>query len=134
LLGLPLLLLGVVSITEILSLVMPTLILFGLGFGIFTVGGVSLLMAVNSDEKAGSYLALWSVVQLVARGAGIAAGGVIRDVALSLSDEFSLAYASVFIIEAVGLFVSIWLLARVNVATFARAPRVGAAEVLAGVD
>lgn len=131
LLGLPLLLLGFVSLREALPMVMPTLIFFGLGFGIFTVGGMSLLMAMNQEEKAGAYLALWSVIQLISRGAGIAAGGIIRDVSLSLSGSFSVAYASVFMIEAVGLFVSIWLLRRVGVAAFATKARVSAAEVLA---
>jgi len=134
LLGLPLLLLGFVSLREALPMVMPTLIFFGLGFGIFTVGGMSLLMAMNQEEKAGAYLALWSVIQLISRGAGIAAGGIIRDVGLSLSGSLSVAYASVFMIEAAGLFVSIWLLRRVGVAAFATKARVSAAEVLAAAD
>ena len=71
LLGVALLGLAVISLRESLSYVMPALVTFGFGFGIFTVGGVSLLMAMNVEEQAGSYLALWSVVQLVARGAGI---------------------------------------------------------------
>ena len=74
-------------------MVMPTLILFGFGFGIFTVGGVSLLMAMNQEEKAGAYLALWSVIQLISRGAGIAAGGIIRDVGLAITGSYSAAYA-----------------------------------------
>jgi MFS transporter, BCD family, chlorophyll transporter len=134
LLGTPLLLLGVVALREALPLVRPTLVFFGLGFGIFTVGGVSLLMAVNREEEAGTYLALWSVVQLVSRGAGIAAGGIVRDVALALSGEFRVAYASVFIIEAVGLFVAIWLLRRVDVSTFARRAHHSAVEALAAAE
>ncbi len=134
LLGLPLLLLGAVALREALPMVMPTLIFFGLGFGIFTVGGVSLLMAVNQESQAGTYLALWSVIQLISRGAGIAAGGIVRDVALSLTGSYSAAYAAVFIIEAGGLFVSIWLLQRVGVAAFASKARVSAADVLAAAD
>jgi BCD family chlorophyll transporter-like MFS transporter len=134
LLGLPLVLLGVVALREALPMVMPALILFGLGFGVFTVGGVSLLMAMNQEDKAGAYLALWSVIQLISRGAGIAAGGIIRDVGLSISGSLSVAYAGVFIIEAAGLFVSIWLLRRVGVAAFATKARVSTAEVLAAAD
>ncbi|MGQ9767285.1 MAG: BCD family MFS transporter [Anaerolineae bacterium] len=133
-LALPLLALGVASLTQALPAVRPILVLFGLGFGIFTVGGVSLLMAVNTEQCAGAYLALWSVIQLVARGAGIAMGGVIRDVALAASGQFSVAYASVFIIEAVGLFVCIWLLMRVDVPAFARQARLQPAEVLAAAE
>ena len=115
LLGLPLTLLSVVALLGLPSLVMPVLILFGLGFGIFTVGGVSLLMAMSGEERAGSYLALWSVIQLVARGAGIAAGGAIRDLALALTGSFGAAYAAVFAVEALGLFAAIALLRRVDV-------------------
>jgi BCD family chlorophyll transporter-like MFS transporter len=119
-LGSGLFLLGVIAVREMLSAIMPVLVVFGLGFGIFTVGGVSLLMAMCADEQAASYLALWSVVQLVSRGAGIAAGGLIRDVALSLSSEYSVAYASVFLIASLGVLLSIALLRRADVGGFAQ--------------
>ncbi|MCX7706625.1 MAG: BCD family MFS transporter [Anaerolineae bacterium] len=131
LLALPILALGAASLAENLTAVRPILVLFGVGFGVFTVGGVSLLMAVNTEEHAGAYLALWSVIQLVARGAGIAMGGVIRDAALAASGQFAVAYASVFLIEGLGLLVCIWLLARVDVPAFARQARLRTAEVLA---
>ena len=85
LLAAPLALLGFASLNEALPWVRPTLILFGLGFGVYTVGGVSLLMAMSRERQAASYLALWSMIQLVTRGAGIASGGLIRDLALRLS-------------------------------------------------
>lgn len=134
LLGTSLVLLGVVSLRGALPMVMPTLVTFGLGFGIFTVGGVSLLMAMNQEDKAGAYLALWSVIQLIARGAGIATGGVVRDLALAATGEFSLAYATVFLVEAGGLFLSIWLLRRVGVAAFTVQSRLAQAEFLATID
>jgi BCD family chlorophyll transporter-like MFS transporter len=118
-LGSGLFLLGVIALRAMLSAVMPVLVIFGFGFGIFTVGGVSLLMAMSVDEQAAIYLALWSVVQLVARGAGIAAGGVVRDAALALSNELSVAYAAVFLIESLGILLSIALLRRVNIKGFA---------------
>jgi BCD family chlorophyll transporter-like MFS transporter len=118
LLGLPLFCLGITSLLETLSLVMPVLIAFGFGFGVFTIGGVSLLMAMSAETQAGSYLALWSVVQLVARGTGIAAGGLIRDAALTITDQFHTAYAIVFVIEALGVLASIPLLRQVDIAGF----------------
>jgi BCD family chlorophyll transporter-like MFS transporter len=59
---------------------------------------------------------------------------VIRDVALAASGQFSVAYASVFLIEAAGLLVCIWLLVRVDVPAFARQARVRSAELLAAVE
>ena len=117
--GVAFLLLGVVSLLETLPLIAPMLVALGAGFGIFTVGGVSLLMAMSTEELASSYLALWSVLHLFGRGTGIAMGGVVRDVALTLSGQFNMAYAVVFIFEAVGLFAGIVLLRRVDVKGFA---------------
>ena len=119
LLGTPVVLLGVASALRMQSLIVPVLLLFGIGFGVFTVGGVSLLMAMSRPAQAASYLALWSMVQLVSRGLGIAMGGVIRDVALAVTGAFSSAYAILFIIEGLGLFLCIWLLVRVDVKGFA---------------
>jgi BCD family chlorophyll transporter-like MFS transporter len=119
LLSIPLFLLSAASLFEVLPLVMPVLIAFGFGFGIFTIGGVSLLMAMSVEQQAGSYLALWSVVQLVARGAGIAAGGIVRDLALAFTDQFSVAYAALFVVEALGILMSTLLLRRVDIEGFA---------------
>ena len=134
--GAPLLLLSIAAAAESLPLIVPSLVVFGFGFGVFTVGGVSLLMAMTADEKAGAYLALWSVIQLVARGAGIAAGGLLRDVALSLSGTFATAYAVVFSTEALGLWACIGLLRRVDVQGFAssRGLNTGREDTLVSFD
>ena len=134
-LALPLLGLGAASAGQSYSPIRPLLVLFGLGFGVFTVGGVSLLMAMSREGRAGVYLGLWSVIQLVGRGAGIAAGGLLRDVTLSLTGGFAEAYASVFWIEALGALACIWLLGRVDVSGFAgERGQVGRAEALAAAD
>ena len=101
-------------------LITPALIVFGLGFGVYTVGGVSLLMAMTADSRAGAYLGLWTMTQLVSRGAGIGLGGLLRDLGLALTGSPALAYAGVFILEAVGLGVCIWLVARLDTVGFAR--------------
>lgn len=118
--AIPLALLGVVALTRMQALLIPVLVLFGFGFGIYTVGAISLLMAMTLDQHAGAYLGLWSVAQLVFRGVGIAVGGILRDVVLVLTGSFSLAYAAVFMLEAVGLLACIFLLARIDVKGFAR--------------
>lgn len=135
LLALPLFALGAASWIESLPLVRPTLMIFGLGFGVFTVGGVSLLMAMSVEGRAGAYLGLWSVILLVARGAGIAAGGILRDLALGLTRSLPSAYALVFWVEAVGAILSIGLLLRANVAGFAMSrPSASTTEALSAAD
>lgn len=127
LLALPVVLLSVAAWRESLSMVVPGLFLFGIGFGVFTVGGVSLLMAVNTAEEAASYLALWSVIQLVSRGLGIAAGGLVRDLVNTWSSQINVAYAAVFLVEAVGLLIAIWLLLRVDIRGFVEEHRANVA-------
>ncbi|HMQ31008.1 MAG TPA: BCD family MFS transporter [Chloroflexaceae bacterium] len=133
--GLPLALLGVVSLAEAEALLVPVLFLFGLGFGIYTVGAVSLLMAMTADHRAGAYLGLWTVAQLLFRGVGVFLGGFVRDVAYLASGSFPVAYASVFLLEAVGLAVCAVLIVRVDVPGFARrAAPVPAASLAAAAE
>ncbi|MBC8075159.1 MAG: BCD family MFS transporter [Chloroflexales bacterium] len=117
--ALPLALLGAVAIGEMQWLLIPALFLFGLGFGIYTIGALSLLMAMTSDHHAGAYLGLWTVAQLVFRGGGIALGGAGRDALLWLSGSFGVAYGGVFLLEAVGLLLCIPLLFQSDVRSFA---------------
>ena len=119
LLAFPLVAIGGSAWTANLAVVRPLLVLFGIGFGIFTAGGVSLLMAMSTEKQAAAYLGLWSVIQLVSRGAGIAAGGLLRDAALAVTGSFTSTYGIVFWVEALGALSCIWLLRRVDVAGFA---------------
>lgn len=112
------LLLAGVSALQLKFAILPVLVFFGVSFGIFTVGGVALLMAMSRDEQAATYLALWSTIQLVFRGVGIAFGGILRDITLYITDDFSIAYALVFLVEALGLYACIFILSRLNVAGF----------------
>ncbi|PDW03042.1 MFS transporter [Candidatus Viridilinea mediisalina] len=135
--ALPLALLGFVSLTKAEILLIPTLFLFGVGFGIYTIGAVSLLMAMTSDSRAGAYLGLWTIAQLLFRGIGIFLGGVIRDVAYIITQSYTIAYASVFFLEAIGLFACIILILKVDVPSFARSVgnvRTPAANLAAAVD
>jgi MFS transporter, BCD family, chlorophyll transporter len=132
--ALPLALLGGVALAEARALLIPVLFLFGLGFGIYTVGAVSLLMAMTADRRAGAYLGLWTVAQLLFRGIGVFLGGFVRDLAYLASGSYSVAYASVFLLEAVGLAACALLIIRVDVPGFVRinrAPAVPAATLAA---
>jgi BCD family chlorophyll transporter-like MFS transporter len=121
--ALPLALLALVSFLQLQMLLVPVLVFFGFGFGIYTVGAVSLLMAMTSDKRAGAYLGLWSMAQLIFRGIGIFLGGAMRDVMLNTTGSMTIAYGTVFLLEAIGLFACIALLLRVDVPGFARQTR-----------
>ncbi len=131
--ALPLAMLGGVAFGAAHPLLVPVLFLFGLGFGIYTVGAVSLLMAMTADRRAGAYLGLWTVAQLVFRGVGVFLGGAVRDVVLQLTGSAQAAYGAVFALEAVGLLACVWLVMRVDVPGFARSSAATPAASLATV-
>jgi BCD family chlorophyll transporter-like MFS transporter len=116
--ALPMALLGLIAFFKLQALLLPTLFLFGAGFGVYTTGAIGLLMAMTSDKHAGAYLGLWTVAQLVSRGVGIALGGVARDLFLFASGTPAVAYGLVFVLEAVGFLVCVGILARVDAPGF----------------
>lgn len=126
-------LLAIVALLRLQALLLPVLAFFGFGFGIQTVGTISLLMAMTSDRHAGAYLGLWSLAQLVFRGVGMALGGLLRDAILAVSGSFTIAYGSIFLLEAVGLAVCISLLLRIDVEGFAKGRPLATTEVLAAL-
>lgn len=117
--ALPLFGLGVCAFTGNQSLLIPALTLFGLGFGIYTAGGSPLLMVMSLDKRAGAYLGLWSMAQLLSRGVGIFLGGLLRDVMLAVTGSQFVAYGSIFTLEAIGFLTCILLLRAADVRGFA---------------
>ena len=113
-------LLALAGLAHLRWMISPALLVFGAGFGMYTIGGLSLLMAMTTEKEAGAYLGLWTMIQLVSRGVGIGLGGVVHDVMLALTGSPTLAYSSVFILEGVGLAACIALVLRLDVAGFAR--------------
>ncbi len=63
----------------------------------------------------------------LARGLGVAGGGIMRDAVLALSGDLTASYVTVFALGAVGLLLALWALARVQARAFqaeaAAAPR-----------
>ncbi len=127
--------LALTALTGIRWMVNPALLVFGIGFGFYTFSAFQLLVVMTSDRAAGAYLGLWTVTILLSRGLGFVAGSALRDGLYALTQSYPLAYGITFGLEALGLFVSILLLARVNIIGFARdTGRIAAADaqVIAG--
>ncbi len=102
------------TLTHVEALLVPTLFAFGIASGIYTVGGLSLMIAMTDDEHAGIYLGLWSMAQLVFRGVGISLGGLILDVGSALSGSPAVGYASVFIMEMAAAFIAFLFLIKTS--------------------
>lgn len=127
--GVGMLLLALTALSGVRWIVNPALLVFGLGFGLYTFSAFQLLVVMTSDLAAGAYLGLWTVTILLTRGMGIFAGGELHTRLIELTGSPALTYGIIFGMEAIGLLVSILLLARVNVVSFARdTGRISAAE------
>lgn len=109
------------------ALVTPGLILLGFGLGLWNVGTLGLMMDMSPAGRAGTFLGFWTLVVTLARGLGVAGGGIARDLALAASGDLALSYVAVFTLGAAGLMAALWALARVQARAFraeiAAAPR-----------
>ncbi|MCB0077340.1 MAG: BCD family MFS transporter [Anaerolineales bacterium] len=92
----------------------PVLFLFGVASGIYTFGGISLMMAMTDEHYAGAYLGIWSMAQFVFRGVGIALGGFLLTVGKSWWAMPRLGYTMVFALEAGAALAAALLLWRVS--------------------
>ncbi len=115
-------------------MVIPSIFFFGLGFGIYTAGASPLLMAMTLDNRAGAYLGLWSMAQLLFRGIGVALGGVFFDVLSRVFASVPLGYASVYALEAIGFATCLYFLRASDVKGFVGDTQISAMTALASVD
>lgn len=103
---------------ELRGLITPGLILLGLGLGLWNVGTLGLMMDMSPVGRAGTFLGFWTLVVTLARGTGVAGGGVLRDLILKASSDLTLSYVAVFVLGAAGLAAALWALTRVRVRVF----------------
>jgi BCD family chlorophyll transporter-like MFS transporter len=110
--------LALASVGRYLPLVRPAIFITGLGMGIFTVGGLALMMDLTVKEQVGLFMGAWTLAQALANGLASVGGGILHDVGLAIWGSEAGAYALVFLVEAGGLLGVIALLLRVDVVTF----------------
>jgi BCD family chlorophyll transporter-like MFS transporter len=111
-------LLALSSSGQHLLLVRPAILVTGLGTGIFTVGGLSLMMDLTVAEQVGLFMGAWTLSQALANGLGSVGGGVLHDLGLARLGSEAGAYALVFGVEAVGSVAILGLLFKVDVGRF----------------
>ena len=105
------LLFAISSLAEVRSLMTPGLILLGIGLGLWNIGTLGLMMDLSPAGRAGTCLGFWTFCVTVARGAGVAGGGIVRDLMLALSDSHTIAYGAVFCLGFLGLLAA-WVALR----------------------
>ncbi|WP_295534819.1 BCD family MFS transporter [Synechococcus sp. UW140] len=96
------------------------LVLFGYGAGVGTNACLTLMLGLTSPQLAGTFIGLWGLAQAYSRGfATVAGGGLLSLFGGFFGNQNSYgAYASVFLLQAIGLLLAGILLLRVDTALF----------------
>lgn len=102
------------SLAKNRPLVQPGLLFLGIGLGAWNIGTLGLMMEMSPIGRAGAFLGFWTLCVTFARGAGVAAGGVIRDIVLFYSGQHTIAYGAVFCFGLIGLLFALLVLRQVK--------------------
>jgi BCD family chlorophyll transporter-like MFS transporter len=111
-------LLAFASVSQQAHWLSQALTLLGFGSGLFTVGGVALMMDMTSTEQTGLFVGAWTLIQALAKGPASIAGGALQTGFVALGAGPAQAYAGVFAAEGLGVLLAVYLLSRVGVAAF----------------
>jgi BCD family chlorophyll transporter-like MFS transporter len=105
----------VVSIAaDLHMIIMPTILLLGVGKGIYNVGIARTMMLIAREDLSGMLMGLWAVVGGISMGVGELGGAIIVDLASSLTASPALGYAILFSIEGIGLFICVFIILPFN--------------------
>jgi BCD family chlorophyll transporter-like MFS transporter len=100
---------------------LPMIITFlGLGSGLFTVGGVALMMDMTSTTHTGLFVGAWTLIQALAKGPASLVSGGLFGVFVSMGASVGQGYGSIFTLEVFGVFLSILFLRKVAIKDFQR--------------
>ncbi|WP_030006839.1 BCD family MFS transporter [Picosynechococcus sp. NKBG042902] len=108
------------------------LVLFGMATGIGTIGAISLMLDLTAAETAGTFIGTWALAQAMSRAIATLMGGVVLDIGRAIFQTPLLAYSSVFVLQAVGMFSAIFILNNVNIREFKENTRQAIATILEG--
>ncbi|MCS6836671.1 MAG: BCD family MFS transporter [Anaerolineae bacterium] len=109
---------GAAAFLDARALLKPGLLVLGIGLGIWNVGALGLMMVMSPLGRAGTFLGFWTMAVTFARGGGVAVGGMVRDLWLNITGDMATAYGMVFVAGAIGLAISAYCLAQVNIKQF----------------
>ncbi len=97
------------------------LMLMGIGLGIAVPGLIGMMMDLTDPANAALYMGTWGIGQAFGQGLSNVLAGGARDLAFNnFQDNLTLGYGLVFVFQAAGMVVAIWLLSHINVAEFKR--------------
>lgn len=118
LMGLGFGLLALIGYGDLPRLLSTAITVLGFGSGLFTVGGVAMMMDMTSAGHTGLFAGAWTLTQAIAKGPAAIVGGGLVSLFNQLGATPGQAYAGVFALEALGVLLALLFLARVGVRTF----------------
>lgn len=108
--------------------------LLGVGNGALTVGTLTIMMDMTTRENAGLFMGLWGMGQALANFVANATGGAIRDVALWMTQNHYVGYATAFAIEIIGLVAAILILRGIDIREFQAKTERSLSSVVSQID
>jgi len=92
--------------------------ILGIGTGLSTVANLSLMFDLTMPGMVGLYIGAWGFSNALSRLTGSVLGGVVRDVVTQATGQALGGYLVVFSIEALMLFIAVFMLYRIDVQAF----------------
>ncbi|MBZ0310739.1 MAG: BCD family MFS transporter [Anaerolineae bacterium] len=107
-------LLNITAFAEMKSLLYPSLLLLGVGYGFWNIGTLGLMVENTRESKAGLDLGVWTLMVTLFRGGGILVGTILFDLFNTLFSDSAASYGIIFAIEAILLILSLAALHRIE--------------------
>jgi BCD family chlorophyll transporter-like MFS transporter len=112
-------LVAIASVTYHRELIMPALVVMGIGTGFFNVGALSMMMEMTVEGFVGLYMGLWGMAQGLGNGfANVFSGALHTGLIESGLLTPSVAYGFIFGVEAVVMVVAVGILRGISVQEF----------------
>ncbi|MBF2018218.1 MAG: BCD family MFS transporter [Rivularia sp. T60_A2020_040] len=112
------------------TLLMGSLLFFGLASGMLTAGATSLMLDLTAAETAGTFIGAWGLAQAMARGSATVLGGGFLNLGKTLFELPVMAYGLVFFLQGIGMIFAILLLEKVNVKEFQKNAKLAISSIL----
>jgi len=101
------------------ELIVPSLIVMGLGIGLFDVGALSLMMDMTLEGQAGLYMGIWGMAQGFGNGFANVLSGAFHTLFIEIGGMTpTFAYGLIFSFEAAMMGLAILILRRISVQEF----------------